>query len=338
MTVPSTTEEKICKKNDVKARSLLLMALQMNINLLLTCDATVMPFDHIPTTRVPTLHEELEQLHDDLEEMDLKWNMALLSMRARKFYQRTGRKIIIDGSSTAGYDKSKRMKFKQNMRSWQSIIPDVSMINLVLQIMKLSKQYDDLLVKLDDTSFKEATYKRGLSILEAQVVKYKESEVLFSEEIALLKRSVGHKEYLMGLLKTELEKVKEEKEGFEFKLPKFEKSSKDLDDLLASQTNTIDLSLFRGGLEEFNTLRVNEYGTRDSSLKPTNVCDRESDNSKENTDDSLIQQPKTVTETSSVMSPLKVDKDWKEKFFHPANHIRVEEPKKARENSRATNY
>ncbi|GKA62058.1 hypothetical protein Tco_0761577 [Tanacetum coccineum] len=37
---------------------------------------------------------------------------------------------------------------------------------------------------------------------------------------------------------------------------------------------------------------------------------------------------KTVTETSSVKSPLKVDKDWKEKFFHPANHVREEEPKK----------
>ncbi|GJS98777.1 hypothetical protein Tco_0819947 [Tanacetum coccineum] len=37
------------------------------------------------------------------------------------------------------------------------------------------------------------------------------------------------------LFKTELEKVKEEKEGFEFKLAKFEKSSKDLDALLASQ-------------------------------------------------------------------------------------------------------
>ncbi|GKG22149.1 ribonuclease H-like domain-containing protein, partial [Tanacetum coccineum] len=33
--------------------------------------------------------------------------MALLSMRARKFYQRTRRKIIIDGNSTARYDKSK---------------------------------------------------------------------------------------------------------------------------------------------------------------------------------------------------------------------------------------
>ncbi|GKD06124.1 hypothetical protein Tco_1181098, partial [Tanacetum coccineum] len=89
----------------------------------------------------------------------------------------------------------------------------------------LKKQYDDLLVKLDDTGFKASTYKRGLSILEGQIIKYKESEVLFFKEIALLKRSVGHKEYLIGLLRTELEKVNEEKEGFEFKIAKLEKSS-----------------------------------------------------------------------------------------------------------------
>ncbi|GKG40600.1 hypothetical protein Tco_0467377, partial [Tanacetum coccineum] len=51
----------------------------------------------------------------------------------------------------------------------------------------LKKQYDDLLVKLDDTGFKASKYKRGLSILEGQIIKYKESEVLFSEKIALLK-------------------------------------------------------------------------------------------------------------------------------------------------------
>ncbi|GJY87358.1 reverse transcriptase domain-containing protein [Tanacetum coccineum] len=138
----------------------------------------------------------------------------------------------------------------------------------------LKKQYDDLLVKLDDTGFKAATYKRGLSILEGQILKYKEHEVLFSEEIALLKRSVGHKEYQMGLLRTELEKVKQEKEGFEFKIAKFEKSAKDLDQLLASQItnkskkgfgyNVVPLTfhhfrfnrpttldLYRLGLEEF---------------------------------------------------------------------------------------
>ncbi|GJZ81585.1 putative ribonuclease H-like domain-containing protein [Tanacetum coccineum] len=69
--------------------------------------------------------------------------------------------------------------------------------------------------------------------------------------------------------------------------------------------------------------------------KPTTVCDKESDNSKENTDDSLKQQQKTETESSPVKSPLKVDKDWKEKFFYPANHVREEEPKKAREDTDA---
>ncbi|GJR23623.1 ribonuclease H-like domain-containing protein [Tanacetum coccineum] len=365
MTVPSTTEEKICKKNDVKARSLLLMALpnehQLTFNQYVDAQSMFVAIkarfggnDATKKTQKALLKQQYENfnatssesldsifnrlqklkvkrtaaannddknlaflttsspsstntintilsLHDDdLEEMDLKWNMALLSMRARKFYQRTRRKIIIDGSSTAGYDKSKvecfnchkmghfarecrapRSKDNRNWNQgssskavriedasekamcaidgagfdWSDMAEDEIQANMALMAFTdsevsndkscsksclqnyeaLKKQYDDLLVKLDDTGFKASTYKRGLSILEGQIIKYKESEVLFSEEIALLKRSVGHKEYLMGLLKTELEKVKEEKEGFEFKIAKFEKSSKDLDQLLASQ-------------------------------------------------------------------------------------------------------
>ncbi|GKF02993.1 hypothetical protein Tco_0029916 [Tanacetum coccineum] len=91
------------------------------------------------------------------------------------------------------------------------------------------------------------------------------------------------------------------------------------------------------------------YGPRDSSLKPITGCDKESDNSKENTDDSLEQHLMTDTKTSSFQSPLKVDKDWKEKFFYPANHVEsVEgcrsntsknvsevEPKKVRKNNDA---
>ncbi|GJX94275.1 hypothetical protein Tco_0348861 [Tanacetum coccineum] len=48
-----------------------------------------------------------------------------------------------------------------------------------------------------------------------------------------------------------------------------------------------------------------------------------------------FKQPETVTKTSFVKSPLKVDKDWKEKLFYPANHVREEEPKNARENTDA---
>ncbi|GJX38459.1 putative ribonuclease H-like domain-containing protein [Tanacetum coccineum] len=54
------------------------------------------------------VYEDLEQIYeDDIEEMDLKWQLALLSMRTRRFFQKTSRKIIINGSDTAGYDKSK---------------------------------------------------------------------------------------------------------------------------------------------------------------------------------------------------------------------------------------
>ncbi|GJR90516.1 hypothetical protein Tco_0214527 [Tanacetum coccineum] len=51
---------------------------------------------------------DLEQIHEyNLEEMDLKWQLPLLSMRARKFFQKTGRKITINESDTVGYDKLK---------------------------------------------------------------------------------------------------------------------------------------------------------------------------------------------------------------------------------------
>ncbi|GJW96066.1 putative ribonuclease H-like domain-containing protein [Tanacetum coccineum] len=71
-------------------------------------DATVYAFLANHPNGSQLVHEDLEQIHeDDLEEMDLKWQLALLSMRARRYYQRTGKKITINGSDTAGYDKSK---------------------------------------------------------------------------------------------------------------------------------------------------------------------------------------------------------------------------------------
>ncbi|GJR65197.1 putative ribonuclease H-like domain-containing protein [Tanacetum coccineum] len=166
-------------------------------------------------------------------------------------------------------------------------------------------RYDDLLVKLDDTGFKAATYKRG------------------------------HKEYQMGLLRDEFEKVKQEKEGFEFKISKFDKSAKDLEQLLASQiTNKskkgfgynvvpsphplilnrpTPLDLSYSGLEEFKQPEVNEYGPRDSSLKPTTGCDKESDNSKENTDDYFGTTSNNNTETSSKVrenNDAPIIEDW----------------------------
>nr|GEV56035.1 hypothetical protein [Tanacetum cinerariifolium] len=159
---PTTADEKIQKKNDVKARSMLLMALPNehlmtfnkykhakslfdaittrfggNDNMAFVStsstsnnddvstvfgvstaspqvstanlsDATVYAFLANQPTGSQLMHEDLEQIHeDDLEEMDLKWQLALLSIRAKRFFQKTGKKITINGSDTAGYDKAK---------------------------------------------------------------------------------------------------------------------------------------------------------------------------------------------------------------------------------------
>ncbi|GJR76080.1 putative ribonuclease H-like domain-containing protein [Tanacetum coccineum] len=62
--------------------------------------------------------EDLDQVHpDDLEEMDLKWQMAMLTMRARRFLKRTGRKFAMNSKETIGFDKSKnRDDTKRNVK------------------------------------------------------------------------------------------------------------------------------------------------------------------------------------------------------------------------------
>ncbi|GJX76719.1 ribonuclease H-like domain-containing protein, partial [Tanacetum coccineum] len=52
--------------------------------------------------------EDLEQLDEfDLEEIDLKWQVAMISMRLKNFYKKTGRKLHFDAKEPVGFDKTK---------------------------------------------------------------------------------------------------------------------------------------------------------------------------------------------------------------------------------------
>ncbi|GJT78297.1 putative ribonuclease H-like domain-containing protein [Tanacetum coccineum] len=55
------------------------------------------------------LQQDLEQIHEDyLEVIDLKWQLSLLSMRAKRYFQRTGKKNFINANDTAGYQDNTR--------------------------------------------------------------------------------------------------------------------------------------------------------------------------------------------------------------------------------------
>nr|GFC73816.1 hypothetical protein [Tanacetum cinerariifolium] len=53
-------------------------------------------------------NEDLKQIDvDNLKEMDLKWQMAMLTMRARRFLQKTGRNLGVNGPTSMGFDMAK---------------------------------------------------------------------------------------------------------------------------------------------------------------------------------------------------------------------------------------
>ncbi|GKD17602.1 hypothetical protein Tco_1206760, partial [Tanacetum coccineum] len=71
-------------------------------------DAVICAFFTSQPNSPQLVHKDLQQIHpDDMEEMDLRWQMAMLTMRARRFLKNTGRKLTVNGNETIGFDKSK---------------------------------------------------------------------------------------------------------------------------------------------------------------------------------------------------------------------------------------
>ncbi|GKF33930.1 ribonuclease H-like domain, reverse transcriptase, RNA-dependent DNA polymerase, partial [Tanacetum coccineum] len=43
----------------------------------------------------------------DIEEMDINWQIAMIAIRIKKFYKKTGRRVCVDGKTPVGFDKKK---------------------------------------------------------------------------------------------------------------------------------------------------------------------------------------------------------------------------------------
>ncbi|GJU74285.1 hypothetical protein Tco_1265690, partial [Tanacetum coccineum] len=68
------------------------------------CNSSTNEVDNTVMKFVLLILNDLEQIHlDDLEEMDLQWEMAMLTIRARRFIKRTCRKLDVN-SQRVGFD------------------------------------------------------------------------------------------------------------------------------------------------------------------------------------------------------------------------------------------
>ncbi|GKA27885.1 hypothetical protein Tco_0714053 [Tanacetum coccineum] len=347
MTVPSTAEEKICKKNDVKARSLLLMALPNEHQLTFDqyVDAQSMfaaikarfggneatkktqkallkqqyeNFNASSSESLDSIFNRLQKLVSRLAILGVVTPPEDLNVKFLRSLPSEWDTHVVKRSAGANND-DKNLAFlttsgASNTNNINTVNPEVSTGNTKVNITS---------TETSTASFSDATVyaflstqPQGSQLVHEDLEQLRDDDLeemdlkwnmaLLSTRARKFHPRTGRKTIIDGSNTAGYNKSKVTKKSNGIKLTELEKVKEE-----------------NGG--------VNEYGPRDSSLKPTTGCDKESDNSKENTDDSLKQQQKTDSKTSSVKSPPKVDKDWKEKFFCPANHVREEEPKKARE-------
>nr|GEU65138.1 hypothetical protein [Tanacetum cinerariifolium] len=220
-------------------------------------------------------YEDINQIdEDDIEEMDIKWNMALLSMRADKFWKKTEKKISIQCTDVAGFDKSKveesapkalmeidgvgcDWSYMENEEEDHALVADQEAPTEFTLMAKFSydtevfdnslcskackKNTDslntnitELSEKLGDTKTTLCHYKLGLSQVKARLVEFKNQEIKFCKKIRGLEFKVESKTNRIESLTNELEMLKKEKEGLDSKLTGFQSTSKDLDTLLGS--------------------------------------------------------------------------------------------------------
>nr|GEZ82181.1 hypothetical protein [Tanacetum cinerariifolium] len=142
---------------------------------------------------------------DDLEEIDLKWQMAMLTMRARKFLQKTGRNLGFNGPTSIGFDMAKvecynchrKGHFARECRSLKDSrrtivaepqrrsIPEEP-TNFALMAFSSSSSNSSFDCEFRKSQFDVMSYHTGLESVEARLLVYKQNESILEENIKLL--------------------------------------------------------------------------------------------------------------------------------------------------------
>nr|GEY20366.1 ribonuclease H-like domain-containing protein [Tanacetum cinerariifolium] len=102
---------------------------------------------------------------------------------------------------------------------------------------QLHSQYDKLTDDFRKSQFDVISYQTCLESVKARLLVYKQNESIFEENIKLLNIEVQLRDNALVTLRQKLEKAEHERDELKLKLEKFQTSSKNLTELLASQTN-----------------------------------------------------------------------------------------------------
>ncbi|GJS11144.1 hypothetical protein Tco_0367940, partial [Tanacetum coccineum] len=293
---PTSAEQRLARKNELKARGTLLMALlnehQLKFNSYKNAKSLIEAIEkrfggNKETKKVQktllkqhyknfngSSSEELDQIHDRLQklisqleihgtneavktahgvstanskdnvstlpnvdslsdaEIDLKWQMAMLTIRPRRFLKKTGRNLGINGTNTIGFDKTKCDGFGYDWSDQAEDGPTKFALMAYTSSGSSNSSGSDT-----ESQLNVASYKAGLELVEARLVMYQKNEIVYEEDIKILKIDVMLRDKALTEHRKRFEKAKKERDDLKLRLEMFENSSKNLSKLLDSQVS-----------------------------------------------------------------------------------------------------
>nr|GEW11484.1 hypothetical protein [Tanacetum cinerariifolium] len=261
-------------------------------------------------------NDDLNQINaDDLEEMDLKWQMAIVvqlpheralckECRSPKDTRRNvsakpqRRNVPVETSTSnalvslydgvGSYDWSFQAEEEPTNYALMALTSSSSSSSdnevafcseaCTKAYATLQSHYDKLTNDLRKSQFDVISYKTRLEYVEARLLVYQQNETVFDEDIKLLKLDVQLRDNALVVLRQKFEKAEQERVELKLKLEKFQTSSKNLSQLLASQTNDkiglgYDTQVFTSSMFDCNEMFSSET---DESLPASPIYDRPS--------------------------------------------------------------
>ncbi|GJZ95828.1 putative ribonuclease H-like domain-containing protein [Tanacetum coccineum] len=249
-----------------------------------------------PTTSTQLENEDFQQMDgDNLEELDLRWQVAMLTVKVKKKghfarecrsgrsqgrrpYGDNGRsnaqttesssQALVAQDGLGGYDWSNDFEVEpvnyalmaiSSSNSSSSSDSEVQKCSKCLESFKcLQKNYDTEREKHNKAKLEIRGYEIALESLEARILRHEKNELAWGERYEFQNYDLKCREIKINNLNLELEKVVKERDELKLKIEKWEGSSKNLTKIINSQMGTHDKNGL-GSSDEESTLENNRF-------------------------------------------------------------------------------
>ncbi|GJU96104.1 hypothetical protein Tco_1320860 [Tanacetum coccineum] len=246
---------------------------------------------------------------DDLEELDLRWQVAMLTVKVksgrnqgRRSYGDNGRsnaptnesssQALVAQDGLGGYDWSNDFEVEPVNYALMAISSSSSSSSSDSEVQKCSKQclesfktlqknYDTEREKHNKAKLEIRGYEIALESLESRILGHEKNELAWGEKYEFQNYELKCREIKINNLNLELEKVVKERDELKDKIAKWEESTKNLDGILNSQMSARDKTGL-GYNTQLNELSSNHETDSENSLSIFDVRSSDEENTPEN--------------------------------------------------------